>query len=186
MPQLKVSVVDRIDDQNNFASALALCWMQVTNAGGAVGFPFPPIDLATATRAVRQLGDELAAGKRFVVTAVDGDELVGWVTVKLNPSPLTSHWGKLAHLQSHPSRRAEGVGAALLNHAADHARSLGLDQLILVARGGEGLEAFYEHHGWTEIGRHADALRFGEFDVRDEITMRLVLGAALRNRAAGE
>lgn len=46
-----------------------------------------------------------------------------------------------------------------------------------MARGGERLEPFYEHHGWTEIGRHTNALRFADADTRDEVTMAINLFA---------
>jgi hypothetical protein len=48
---------------------------------------------------------------------------------------------------------------------------LGLEQLHLAARAGEGLETFYGNLGWKEIGRWPGALRFGSGDDRDEVLM---------------
>ncbi len=59
-----------------------------------------------------------------------------------------------------------------MNSAVEHARMIGLDHLRLSLRGGEQLEAFYERHGWTEFGRHRNALRFGgDMGDRDEVYM---------------
>ena len=49
---------------------------------------------------------------------------------------------------------------------------LGLEQLRLAARGGEGHEGFYSRLGWTEIGRWPGALRFPGGD-QDEVLMIL-------------
>ena len=126
MDGIQAFVVEDLDGKA-VADSLAQCWMEVANAGGAVGFPFPPIDLATAQHAVARLGQELVLGRRFVVAATAEDGLVGWVTVRLNDSPVVAHWGKLEHLQSRPSVRDQGVGGALLRFAVDHARSIGLE-----------------------------------------------------------
>jgi hypothetical protein len=60
-----------------------------------------------------------------------------------------------------------------MHRARDVARDeLGLEQLRLEARGGEGLEDFYRRLGWQEIGRWPGALRFDHGD-RDEVLMLL-------------
>lgn len=41
----------------------------------------------------------------------------------------------------------------------DELGDLWLEQLMLFARGGEGLEAFYTAHGWREVGRWSGGLR---------------------------
>lgn len=170
-----VASIDRIEPGTALAADVAQVWMDVANSGGAVGFPLTPVDLSTVQKAVQRLAAELDRGQRIVIGASGGAELVGWVSIRLNDVPLTAHWAKLEHLQSHPLRRSEGIGAALLRHAVEHATALGLEQLILAARGGEQLEAFYERYGWSEIGRHVGALRFADNDDRDEILMRLRL-----------
>lgn len=50
---------------------------------------------------------------------------------------------------------------------------LKLEQLHLAARGGEGLEDFYERLGWRETGRWPGALRLAPDDTRDEVLMLL-------------
>ena len=52
---------------------------------------------------------------------------------------------------------------------------LGLDQLHLELRSGQGLEGFYQSCGWREVGRWPGALRLGPGDDRDEVLMLLEL-----------
>jgi hypothetical protein len=60
-----------------------------------------------------------------------------------------------------------------MHRVRDVARDeLGLEQLRLEARGGEGLEDFYCGLGWQEIGRWPGALRF-DYGDRDEVLMLL-------------
>ena len=110
-----------------------------------------------------------------LVVARSGGFMVGWVTLRLNSSRLTSHWATVERLQSSPTHRAAGVGSALLDCLTLHGRTLGLEQLRLSLRSGEGLESFYERRGWTEIGRHRNALRLPHGDDRDEVFMTLQL-----------
>jgi GNAT superfamily N-acetyltransferase len=150
------------------------CWIMVTNAGGAAGFPFPPVD----TTHVAPVADKLIAGltpdcSRLLI-ARTGDTVAGWVHIQRNPNPLIAHWGTISHLQSLPSSRGQGIGSALMVHARQVARSeMGLEQLRLAARGGTGLEHFYARLGWTVIGRWPGALRLAPGDDRDEILMIL-------------
>ncbi len=170
-----VSDIGAIDPDSALGGEVARCWMDVANDGGAVGFPYIPVDLPVVEKAVRVLASEIDRGRRNVIGArVDG-QLVGWVSLRFNDAPLTAHWAKLQHLQSHPTRRGAGIGAALLSGAVSHATSIGLEQLILTVRGGENLEPFYERHGWQETGRHAGALRFPGNDDRDEVLMAITL-----------
>lgn len=157
---------------------LTHCWMDVANSGGAVGFPFILVSEADVARALDALATDIERGDVVLVQARRLGTLVGWVTLRLNPSRLTSHWATIERLQSHPSQRGTGVGVALLQRATDHARNAGLEQLRLFLRGGMGLEEFYQRQGWVEIGRHRDALRFPDGD-RDEVSMAIGLRSNL-------
>ncbi|MER5391899.1 GNAT family N-acetyltransferase [Saccharopolyspora sp. NPDC002686] len=156
------------------AHALVDCWVDVTNAGGAAGFPFPPVDSdqvrPAAERIVTALDPQLS---RLVVATVD-DELAGWLNVRRDPDPLIAHWGTVHHVQSHTKFRGQGIGTALMTFLREVARDdMGLEQLHLVARAGVGLETFYGRLGWQEIGRWPGALRLSPNDDRDEILMVL-------------
>ena len=171
--ELTVGVTGELTDV--LRDDLALCWMDVANSGGAVGFPFIPVPRGVVLKAVDRLSAEVERGDVVVVQARLAGVLVGWVTLRLNRSTLTAHWATIERLQSHPTYRGSGVGAALLLFATAHACDMGLEQLRLVLRGGERLESFYEAHGWTEIGRHRNALRLKDGDDRDEVFMAIEL-----------
>jgi len=149
------------------------CWMTVANNGGAVGFAFPPVGLDD----VRPVADELIAGLdpeySQLLLAKLGDDLAGWLSLSRHRDRVVPHWGVVKRVQTHPDFRRQGIGVALMRRARDVARDeLGLEQLRLEARGGEGLEDFYGRLGWQEIGRWPGALRFA-FGDRDEVLMLL-------------
>jgi len=164
-----------LDLESRVGRGLCRCWLDVSNAGGAVGFPFLPVAEADVRDAAKALARKVEAGDVLVFVAERDDQVLGWVSLRLNRSDLTSHWASIERLQSRPEIRGQGIGVLLLNAAVDHARSIGLEQLWLVVRGGEGLEGFYSANGWEEIGRHPGALRLSAGDDRDEVSMMLRL-----------
>ncbi|MER5972859.1 GNAT family N-acetyltransferase [Streptomyces sp. NPDC002055] len=154
--------------------ALTECWVEVTNAGGAAGFPFPPIDETQAAPAVDRIVNALSLNTSRLLTATADGELIGWLNVRRDPFELIAHWGTLHHVQTRPMHRGRGFGAALMNEVRRIARDeMGLEQLHLAARGESGLEAFYGSLGWKEVGRWPGALRFASGDDRDEVLMHL-------------
>ncbi|WP_030686397.1 GNAT family N-acetyltransferase [Streptomyces globisporus] len=159
---------------DGLAAALAECWTEVSDAGGAAGFPFPPVDPAEVAAAVDRIVTGLApASSRLVVATVDG-ALAGWLCLRRDTHPLVAHWGTLHHVQTRLGVRGRGIGAGLVRSARAIAREeMGLEQLRLAARGGVGLEEFYGRLGWREIGRWPGALRLAAGDDRDEILMVL-------------
>ncbi|WP_369149243.1 N-acetyltransferase family protein [Streptomyces sp. R44] len=156
------------------APALADCWTEVSDAGGAAGFPFPPVDPAEVAAAVDRIVTGLdPASSRLVVATVDS-ALAGWLCLRRDLFRLVAHWGTLHHVQTRLAVRGRGIGAGLVRHARTIARDeMGLEQLRLAARGGIGLEDFYGRLGWREIGRWPAALRLAADDDRDEILMVL-------------
>lgn len=176
--ELHVSVVRAPDGlSRTLREELAACWMDTTNAGGAVGFPFPPVGLEDVRPAVDELAEAVAAGRSILLVARRDDRLVGWVSLDLNEFPLVAHWATVRRLQSHPSERGRGVGTSLMEELVRVARADGLERLRLAVRGGMGLEDFYQRLGWDVVGTWPRALRFGEGDDRDEVLMALELGA---------
>lgn len=154
--------------------ALAECWVEVTNAGGAAGFPFPPVDAGTVVPTLDRIIELLSPDTSRLLTATVEGELVGWLNVRRDPFELIAHWGTLHHVQTRPAVRGHGIGLALMHEVREVARDeMGLEQLHLAARGGIGLEDFYERLGWKEVGRWPGALRLAPGDDRDEILMIL-------------
>ncbi|MGV9884775.1 N-acetyltransferase family protein [Streptomyces sp. NPDC003006] len=154
--------------------ALVECWVEVTNSGGAAGFPFPPVDADTVTPVLDRIVGLLSPDtSRLLTVDVDG-ELAGWLNVRRDRFELIAHWGTLHHVQTRTAVRGRGVGRALMDGVRRVAREeMGLEQLHLAARGGVGLEDFYGRLGWKEVGRWPGALRLAEGDDHDEVLMIL-------------
>lgn len=157
-------------------SSLVTCWRDVSNAGGAVGFPFLPVnddDVMPVLEAMIQSLDPVL--NRLLVATV-GDELAGWLLLSRSASRLTSHWARVLRVQTALDYRGIGVGRRLMAEVARSARDdLGLEQLHLELRAGLGLESFYRRCGWSEVGRWPAALRLSPNDDRDEVLMLLRL-----------
>lgn len=150
------------------------CWIAVTNAGGAAGFPFPPVDARQVAPAVDHLADQLDPQRNRILVAMDSGTLSGWVALSRGSSPVVAHCGTVLHLQTQTEQRNRGIGSALMHELRRIARDeMGLEQLHLAARGGVGLEDFYSRLGWREIGRWPDKLRLAPDDTRDEVLMIL-------------
>jgi GNAT superfamily N-acetyltransferase len=152
------------------------CWTAVSNAGGAAGFPFPPVGSHDVAPIADQLIGRLHPDRTRLLLAMAHHDhtLLGWVVLAHTPSRLVGHWATVHHLQTHPSHRGRGIGSALMRRPHHLARDeLGLEQLHLAVRGGMGLEAFYARLGLREIGRWPGALRLAPGDDRDEVLMIL-------------
>ena len=171
---VRVRVAAHLIEDAQLRDQLSRCWRDVSNADGPVGFPFLPVSIDQVNEAMNRLVCDVASGSVLVFVAEVEGELVGWVSLRFNRSELTRHWAMVERLQSRPDRRGLGIGRHLMASLAAHATSLGLEQLHLVLRGGEGLEDFYERLGWRETGRHPGALRLLNDD-RDEVSMLLEL-----------
>lgn len=154
------------DVDDAMRDCLAACWMEVSNAGGAVGFPFPPVSADEVAAATERLVQALDPGGTRLLVGLDGDGLMGWLALELNRSPVASHWARVFRVQTSLAHRGSGIGRALMQEAARSARDeLGLEQLHLELRSGQGLEGFYESCGWREIGRWPAALRLSTEDI---------------------
>lgn len=153
--------------------ALIDCWIEVANAGGAVGFPFPPVDAGQVGPVADKLIADLDPDYNRVLVAEVGGALAGWLNLSRYRDRVVPHWGTVKRVQTRPGFRGRGIGIALMSEVRRIARDeLGLEQLRLEARGGAGLEGFYGRLGWQEIGRWPGALRFPGGD-RDEVLMLL-------------
>ena len=143
-------------------------WVDVGNAGGAVGVPLPtrredvePL----ASRAFRRIEE----GDDYLAVVRDGEELVGFGVLDRGRGPLFRHWATVKRLQVRPERQGGGVGAALLDAITGFAVELGLEQLHLTVRGGTGTEAFYKRHGYEHVATIPKIIRVAPGDDRDEL-----------------
>ena len=152
-------------------------WADVTNAGGAVGF-VPPVtaDDIRVTAEKQYAGAGPDGPDRLLVARESGSgRLAGVLFFESMRFALMEHWRMLKRVMIHPDFQGRGYGVDLMAEAARIGRDWGLDGLKLTARGGLGLESFYERCGYTEVGRVPGAIRVAPGDDRDDISMWLDL-----------
>ena len=165
---VEVREVHRVDDA--LRTAMLRCWVDVSNAGGAVGF-VPPVTPEDVEPALEHLLEGLRArGDVLVVLTVDG-ALAGFAGLVTSAHVLKKHWATVLRVQIHPDYQKRGLGRMLLEGVHEAARRHGWEFVHLTVRGGTGTEAFYRALGYREVGRIPGALRVAPGDDRDEISM---------------
>ena len=90
----------------------------------------------------------------------DRDHLIGMLGFSRENRPKCAHIGSLWSMYVLPEFRGRGVGAALLDEALSHARSLGvLRQIILIVTANNlAACALYKSRGFERFGLERDAL----------------------------
>jgi GNAT superfamily N-acetyltransferase len=112
-----------------------------------------PFDPATSAATLRELFDNPAFGRIFVLVA-DGAE-VGYAAVALGFSlEFGGRSAFLDELYVRPSSRGQGIGTLALRLLQDACRRLGARSLALeVDLENAGAEALYRREGFSTIGR---------------------------------
>jgi GNAT superfamily N-acetyltransferase len=149
-------------------------WVEVTNAGGAVGF-VPTVTAEDVRPTAEAAFAGVEAALDHLLIGVDDGRLVALLFVTDNRFNLKDHWRVLKRVMVTPGSQGKGYGAALMREAAEVGRKMGLAGLQVTVRGGQGTEGFYAKLGYTETGRLPGAIRVAEDDDRDEIFMWLQL-----------
>ena len=128
---------------------LLSCWRDVSDAGGAVGFLFLPVEDAHVLPAVDAMVDSLDPLVNRLLLATVGESLAGWLLLAGNTSKVTAHWARVLRVQTAIAYRGTGIGRSIMTEVSRAARDdLGLRYLHLELRAGLGLESFYGACGW--------------------------------------
>jgi GNAT superfamily N-acetyltransferase len=151
-------------------------WVDVSDAGGAVGFVPPVTREAIRPELLKHLV-AMGEGRARLLVGWDRDGRVAATAfITFNTHRLMTHWVWLYTVMVHPRHQGEGYGRDLLAAAEDAARGFdGIEAIRLTCRGGLGLERFYGSCGYKEVGRVPGAIRVAPGDDRDDITMLLPL-----------
>jgi GNAT superfamily N-acetyltransferase len=126
------------------ADELAQLLLDAHESNMALGMA-APLTADVAAEAWRRLSGVLLA-------AVDDGVVVGAVNLAPSTSPNGRHRAEVQKLAVRLDRRGGGVGAALLDAAAERARVLGLRLLWLTTHADTRSDAFYVRRGWTRMG----------------------------------
>ncbi|MFJ5598251.1 N-acetyltransferase family protein [Micromonospora sp. SD19] len=162
-PQLRAEIVD--------------LWVDVSNAGGAVGF-VPPVSTTDVHVIAEPTFAGITDGPDRLLVGYAGDRLAAMLIFGDNRFALKTHWCVVKRVMVHPDTQGAGYGAALMTEAARLGRAFGHEALHVTVRDGLGLDRFYAGLGYREIGRLPGALRVAPDDDRDEILMWLDLAVA--------
>jgi len=147
-------------------------WVEVVNAGGAVGFVAPVERSEVEAKAFRKF----TVGLDLLLVGYEDGEPAAFLVIEDHQFALMDHARILKAVMVHPKHQGQGYGAELLRAAERVARTLdGVEMLHLTCRGGLGLEQFYTKCGYTEVGRIPRLLRVGADDYRDEIHLAMSL-----------
>ncbi len=171
---LRTRVVRPADaDDPRLRADLLRTWVDVSEAGGSVGF-VPPVDPAAVAGRLDGLLARVRDGVDTLVVLEEGGgaapRAVGLAVLQAGGGGLTAHWRTVVRLMVAPALQGRGAGRRLLDATHGAARDLGLEHLALTVRGGEGLEDFYGAAGYAVVGRQPRALRVRGED-RDEVRM---------------
>ena len=121
-------------------------------AGGASVSYMAPFSHEDARRAFEGFAAEVDAGRRLLLAAFAGGEVVGTVQVILAVPPNQPHRGEIAKLLVHRAARRRGIAELLMDRAEAEARAEGKTLLVLDTVTGDPAERLYERLGWTTVG----------------------------------
>jgi ribosomal protein S18 acetylase RimI-like enzyme len=145
--------VRRLDgaDLDRHLDGLAAVLADCVEGGASVSY-LAPFSHADARAAFSGFAADAASGRRVILAAFAGEELVGTVQVVLAVPPNQPHRGEIAKLLVHRSARRRGVAQILMEHAEAEARAEGKTLLVLDTVTGEAAERLYTRLGWTRVG----------------------------------
>jgi GNAT superfamily N-acetyltransferase len=139
------------DDVRAHLDGLADVLVDCVAGGASVSYmeAFTHEDARTAFESwVGEIGD----GRRMLLAALAGDEVVGTVQVVAAAPPNQQHRADVAKLLVRRSARRHGVASRLMEQAETEARAEGKTLLVLDTVTGDAAERLYERLGWTRVG----------------------------------
>ena len=145
--------IERLDTAGlrTHRDALAAVLLDCVEGGASVSY-IAPLPTETAREAFEALEPEIESGRRMLLAAFAGDELVGTVQVAAASAPNQPHRADVAKLLVRRSARRRGVGRLLMEHAESEAAADGKTLLVLDTVTGDPAERLYERLGWTKVG----------------------------------
>ena len=121
-------------------------------AGGASVSYLAPFSHEHARSAFEAFAAEVGQGRRLILAAFAGGDLVGTVQEILALPPNQPHRAEIAKLLVHRSARRRGIAQLLMERAEAEARAEGKTLLVLDTVTGDNAERLYARLGWTRVG----------------------------------
>jgi ribosomal protein S18 acetylase RimI-like enzyme len=143
----RLSGADLREHLDRLASVLEDC----VAGGASVGYMWP-FSHGDARVAFDGFAAEVVQGRRLLIAAFDGGDLVGTVQVILAVPPNQPHRGEITKLLVKRSARGRGIARALMEQAEAEARAEGKTLLVLDAVTDGDAARLYDRLGWTTVG----------------------------------
>jgi ribosomal protein S18 acetylase RimI-like enzyme len=138
-------------DTREQLDALAGVLLDCVEGGASIRY-MPPFSHEQSRGAFEAVATEVEQGRRVLLAAFAGEELVGTVQVHLAMQPNSPHRAEIVQLLVHRSARRRGVAQRLMERAEAEARAEGKTLLVLDTATGDAAERLYERMGWTRVG----------------------------------
>jgi ribosomal protein S18 acetylase RimI-like enzyme len=132
---------------DGLAAVLADC----VDGGASVSY-MAPFSLEQAREAFAGFVADAEQGRRLILAAFGGGELVGTVQVVLAAPPNQPHRADIAKLLVRRSARRRGIAERLMEEAEREARAEGKTLLVLDTVTGDAAERLYVRLGWQRVG----------------------------------
>jgi L-amino acid N-acyltransferase YncA len=126
-----------------------------------IGFP-GPIEEEAGLIMMRQLGADVAAGRRHVLVAEKDESIVGQLILTPNSSPNHRHIVELTRGTIHPSFRGGGLALRAFQEVARKCEELGREVICLDVRAGTLAAMWWQHFGFKPYGLLSDYSRVGD------------------------
>ena len=130
---------------------LAAVLVDCVEGGASVSY-LAPFSHEQARSAFEAFAAEVEQGRRLLLAAFAGGDLVGTVQVILALPPNQPHRAEVAKLLVHHSARRRGIAQLLMERAEAEARAEGKTLLVLDTVTGDDAERLYDRLGWTRVG----------------------------------
>jgi len=140
-----------LTDQAEVIAALSDMLIETVAHGGSVSF-MHPLAREVATEFWKNSLAQAASGKRVVLGAWEGDELIGTVTLDMDTPLNQPHRAEIAKLMTRVNYRGRGVAQRLMTEAERIAVARGRTLLVLDTAVEEGAAGLYERLGYKRVG----------------------------------
>jgi GNAT superfamily N-acetyltransferase len=159
MPQnIRIRRLDTVAEEE--VAGLCEVLIDCVNGGASVSFMWP-MTREKAETFWRNAVHSASQNERVILVAEDASgKIVGTVQVIWAQPENQPHRGDVAKMLVHRRMRRQGVGAALLTAAEQHARAAGKTVLVLDTVTGGDAERMYARQGWQRCGVIADYALF--------------------------
>ena len=125
--------------------------VDAVDSGASIGF-LPPLSRVDAYSYWRGIFTDIAAGKRLLVGAMDGERLVATAQLELASKANAQHRAEVQRVLVHRSVRRQGIAERLMRKLEELARQHGRSLLVLDTREGDAAERLYQKLGYTVAG----------------------------------